>query len=65
MDGMNYNINGIENLTEIEYIEVNGGQLSTDTSLSYDVGYWLGKGGRLAYRTWLKIYVPTNPDAYN
>lgn len=39
-------MNNLEELTSLEYLEIFGGKPTTDTSLFYDVGWWVGTGIR-------------------
>lgn len=36
----------IQELSKIEYLKISGGKPTTDTSLFYDVGWWVGTGIR-------------------
>lgn len=36
----------IDKLCHHELIQINGGEISTDTSFSYDIGWWLGRSAR-------------------
>lgn len=36
----------MQELTKTEYLQITGGEPTTETSLFYDVGWWIGKGIR-------------------